>query len=1754
MKRTTMFKRASLLAIALSMSVTAPGLQSVLPVLAQGEREAKSDVTITGFSIKPALSKIDISFAIPEGAGDAVQFDVYRGSKADKLTKIGTALRDGKTATYTDTNNVKDKIYFYQIKASDASHAYASDILHNDTAAGIDSIANAKFYKDLSDVNFDNSTMVTLTDEELSSFKDLSRGQVLIKATPKAGVTHTQMMFMAKPSADAAGANNRMYAQLSHKNGKYLPTMNWAPKAGGNIAYTSPDNADVPAGKPYVYAFGFAKQNNRVFQAFNGTPQYFSNKTEALFNSVEGLDQFTIGGWMNGTAPAPNYFEGKIDWIAVSDELTSTDDIAALTGTAQSDTEFAVRFNSRNGAFSGENIMKTSQAQALVFTIPTETPQKEDNPFLYWQDADGNHYAPGEKVIVEKANPELVLSAQYTKEDPAEPIVLPELKATPGYARVTLSIDRAEDDANVYEVLRSEEEEGTYAKVASLTGDSVEDPSVSAEKTYFYKLRVQSESEVSKTALEVKTGRAGFIAGGEVSQKLAEDDRTFDGNRVIDLEKDIDAVKAMTKGSGMIRFKASRNQSGVKSLVTLFDSTSSSLDPYGANNMVAWSIDNGKVRGNLGNGYKASGLSGLYDDNWHTLVFFQNPDAGNTLTAALDGQQAMQFNDASKNGWFSLFENADSLQIGGIKTGDTVNNGFIGEIDEFCLSSEVLTLDQAKELSKETGFPIIRNGMFTRETGNTWLFIGGREVEGGFDETKGIRNFTHQFEEHIRWGGAKNEGANREEQKLVYSRYVGNGAASGDTLAKAKAKLAHQIDELHPKAISYMPGREDIDSYKAAENKEEWLASFTSDLSAIAETASALKENKGYFVLQTPHAYAEQADNEAASVLAEAMKDFKAGLSEEEAAHVVVVDHYTLTNNDDFKANGLTEGELNAVGHYHIAKQLCDATYGSSNMPYNADSLDDHAVIDKPVYKALEGTQKALSADFGGDTLSVSAASADVLGGSEWTLIAKNDDLSVSHAITAGATVELPVSEGNWKLTLVSADGATELPSLTISKGDSSASAYDAKPAYESLSANQKKLADLVKSDEPLTWLFIGDSITHGAQHTYGYDSISQSFQKFVHHESGLNRKDDLVYNTAISGAIARDTLTEPHTTARITGYTPDVAVMMLGMNDSGQISVSDYKTHMQTNIDNLKKVNPDVQIVLRVPNTVAGRNGQPEINEAIRELAQTNDVILADHGKTWDAYVERFSAARTAGAGNLNRDALHPTGIGQKVMLDDLLKAMGFYDESSELCRLEYKLNQTEKTSDRKVTAAAGIGTLSVDLNSLFDNGEVPGTAEVSVTVDGSTFTKTYDRAAEGSSTTLTFTGLPTGKSAVVSAKVSRYDAAEIITFADSDPIDIPAAIEDVTVELAKAEGGYSNVTLALANESETLVTILRADSEDGEFETIGTTNEAEFRDRTVLPEKTYFYKAQWTDSSTHTTEAISVSTGMDVYKQNAPVYKDLAGQTFDGNTVIDFSEEADTIGNMPSGSIFFRFKTDSHNEMAMIYGKVAGETTRLHNGQASSYGSDNRHSIHLKKAKDNQRMWLRNDFSYTRAEGDTADLADGQWHNVVIVSNPGTSKTFCWYIDGEMIHEFDGAQNGGLFTKLSGMNQLTIGGYYNGESSDVVCGFEGAIRDVIFSNETLNTDQGKAFTAEAYEEEEPEAPLEKSIISFVIDYANNLSGIFKNKGEDFDQAVKDAQDTRDTATDQDAINNSTKSLAEKLYGLRRTPDEKILEERYGK
>ncbi len=230
------------------------------------------------------------------------------------------------------------------------------------------------------------------------------------------------------------------------------------------------------------------------------------------------------------------------------------------------------------------------------------------------------------------------------------------------------------------------------------------------------------------------------------------------------------------------------------------------------------------------------------------------------------------------------------------------------------------------------------------------------------------------------------------------------------------------------------------------------------------------------------------------------------------------------------------------------------------------------------------------------------------------------------------------------------------------------------KPATEVFETNGR----LTLEEKPMKWLFVGDSITHGALHTYGYDSLPQLWEKYLREDWG--RADDIVLNTGVSGATATEFL--ERLDIRYTPYADaDVVVVMFGTNDCcfpQDITVEKFKGQLRRILE-LAKAHGS-QVVLRTPqpqreDALERVKAIVPFAEAAREIALTSDVILVDHFRNFsrikEQEPERFEACMS--------DAVHPNVRGQYRMFREMAYAVGMVKEDSMLSEdsmvsLEYR------------------------------------------------------------------------------------------------------------------------------------------------------------------------------------------------------------------------------------------------------------------------------------------------------------------------------------------------------------------------------------------------------------------------------------------------------------------------------------------------
>ncbi|MEO7752550.1 MAG: SGNH/GDSL hydrolase family protein [Terracoccus sp.] len=208
-----------------------------------------------------------------------------------------------------------------------------------------------------------------------------------------------------------------------------------------------------------------------------------------------------------------------------------------------------------------------------------------------------------------------------------------------------------------------------------------------------------------------------------------------------------------------------------------------------------------------------------------------------------------------------------------------------------------------------------------------------------------------------------------------------------------------------------------------------------------------------------------------------------------------------------------------------------------------------------------------------------------------------------------------------------------------------------------------------VLAGPPVTWAFLGDSITQGVAHTRGRRGFVEHFAERVRGE--LGRLGDAVVNSGVSGSTTDSLLPEFHW--RASRFAPDVVLVMFGTNDmlEGPDGVRGYRYRLDQIVQRSRDVGATVVLQTPPPVRAAGSR-TPEQLEAyaaqVRTVAADLGVVLVDHTARW---------ARSAGPDDVAPDGwldddVHPSADGHVALALELFRTLGIDDPTSAVCSLE--------------------------------------------------------------------------------------------------------------------------------------------------------------------------------------------------------------------------------------------------------------------------------------------------------------------------------------------------------------------------------------------------------------------------------------------------------------------------------------------------
>ena len=893
---------------------------------------------------------------------------------------------------------------------------------------------------------------------------------------------------------------------------------------------------------------------------------------------------------------------------------------------------------------------------------------------------------------------------------------------------------------------------------------------------------VQAAEETSKTWSEWIED---LSKDAELAVSLDAGKQTFQGNRAEDVSGNANAVKSVETGSIILRFKANSTAStgvilGARNSAAALPSDLTKKDANASTMMLTSA---GKFR--FVYSYDGAEIFGPYsftDGNWHTVVL-SGASTGKNIRITIDGVEKWSIsNRTDLVGMFSRQSVIDTVSIGGYQNGTSVAGGFQGAISDVIVTGRAISDEEAIAISEagysggvQMGSAIADTMLNTNLRDNTWLFVGGEVVQGGFSQTRGIRNYVGQFEEYIRWTVANSPINGRQ-------RFTFNTAREGLELSEIVANFQELVKQYQTKAVVYMVGVEDYS--KGIDHVEE----FQEQLQGFIEQGLTLKSNQGFVIIQKPFAVNDAAVNAAIESYCAAVDAAVETFSEDAGKYkrILVVDHYTKTkDNADFKANKLENNKLNAKGHLEISRQFAEVVvnYTGSGYPRNNVVLDRVELKQPEEYLDIQPKATATA-----DSLKVKISKVEDV--SSWKYEVDMEGTIVSGtADTNEFEITGLVNGKSYVLKIQSEDGTKQ---LVTTKGVISNGSKSKKNVQEDLDENQQVIAELVAGEESVTWLFMGDSITHASGLTYGYDGIAQVFEEFI--REGLGRKTDIVLNTAVANANTNTTIQELD--QRLTNYSPDVISMMIGTNDCSanvpEIPLNVFETNMKTLLNTMKEKYPDAVIILRSMTPVfKDGNRQPYMESymnVVKELAAEYNTIYVDQYTALKEATDTYAAWLPA---SLFTDNLHPEANGHRIMSYQFIKALGLWTEDLPMTNLFYSMNIKEENHATVPDVIAGedqIGVSVTDLESKtgFSFGDVV------LKATSQTTGQSYEISVKDGENFVELTNLPGEDTYKVEVSAHLTTAAKKVTFAAaqvtiagvSKPNPTPEVTPEVTPE----------------------------------------------------------------------------------------------------------------------------------------------------------------------------------------------------------------------------------------------------------------------------------------------------------------------------------------------------------------------------------
>lgn len=202
-------------------------------------------------------------------------------------------------------------------------------------------------------------------------------------------------------------------------------------------------------------------------------------------------------------------------------------------------------------------------------------------------------------------------------------------------------------------------------------------------------------------------------------------------------------------------------------------------------------------------------------------------------------------------------------------------------------------------------------------------------------------------------------------------------------------------------------------------------------------------------------------------------------------------------------------------------------------------------------------------------------------------------------------------------------------------------------------------LRERVRDQQPILWNFLGDSITHGALHTWGWRDYVELFEERVRWQ--LARADDVVIKTAYSGYTVPATLSALE--RRCIRFQPDVVGIMLGVNDAN-LGMDNLPAFAEGYLELIRRIRAETPalVFVQTPNRLDTANSAARgeciaaYAEEVRRVARTAGVPCCDHYAAWEAWEAHMQYESYY----LRNDPFHPNAFGHLLFANTLLEWIG--------------------------------------------------------------------------------------------------------------------------------------------------------------------------------------------------------------------------------------------------------------------------------------------------------------------------------------------------------------------------------------------------------------------------------------------------------------------------------------------------------------